>query len=185
MIEEILADLKQEMNGTIEAFKRDLARIRAGRAHPALLDGVMVEYYGSDTALNKIANVSAPEARMLVVQPFDQTAIGSIEKAIRIADLGVSPMNDGKVIRLPIPELTEERRLALVKQVRKETETYKISARANRRDANDMLKQAEADKEISEDEHRSASDKVQQITDQFTKQIDEIAKAKEVDVMAV
>ncbi len=122
---------------------------------------------------------------MLLVQPFDQTAIASIEKAIRIADLGLSPMNDGKLLRLPIPELTEERRRMLVKQVRKETEAYKISARSHRRDSNDLLKQAETDKDISEDEHRSAADKVQQITNEFILKIDEIAKAKEADVMAV
>jgi ribosome recycling factor len=185
MIEDILEELAMEMEATVESFQRDLSRIRAGRAHPALLDGVMVEYYGTATALNKLANVSAPEARSLLVQPFDQTAIAAIEKAIRTADLGLSPMNDGKVLRLPIPELTEERRRDLVKQVRKEAEAYRVSVRNHRRDANDMLKQAEADKEISEDDHRAAADKVQQLTNEFIAKIDEITKAKEADVMAV
>ncbi|MFT4570986.1 MAG: ribosome recycling factor [Hyphomicrobiaceae bacterium] len=186
MIEEILADLKTEMGSTIESFKRDLSRIRAGRAHPSLLDGVMVEYYGTDTSLSKIANVSAPESRMLLIQPFDQTSVTAIEKAIRTsADLGLSPMSDGRILRIPIPELTEDRRRDLVKRVRKEAESYRISARNHRRDANDMLKQAEADKEIGEDDHRSAADKVQKLTNECIAKIDEITKAKEADVMAV
>lgn len=185
MIEEILADLKSEMANTIVSFKRDLARIRAGRASPTLLDGLMVEYYGSTTALNKLASVSAPEARLLVVQPFDVTAMGAIEKAIRVSDLGLSPMNDGKIIRLPIPDLTEERRRDLVKQVRKEAENHKISARSHRRDANEMLKQLALDKEVSEDESRTGQDRVQKLTDDVNNQIDEIAKAKEAEVLEV
>jgi ribosome recycling factor len=185
MIEDILKELRTGMNETIVSLRRDLARIRAGRATPALLDQVFVDYYGSSTALNKLAMVSAPEARLLVVQPFDKSTIGAIDKAIRIADLGLSPVSDGVVLRLPIPELNEERRKDLVKQVRKDAEHHRVSARNHRRDANEMLKEAEAEKEISQDEHRSATEKVQKLTDETIAQIDEIVKHKEQEILSV
>lgn len=185
MIDEITSTAKEEMDGTIESLNRDLTRVRTGRANPDILSGVMVSYYGADTPLIQLATVSAPEVRMLVVQPFDAAAIGDIEKAIRNADLGISPVNDGKLIRLSIPELTEERRKDLVKQVRKEGENHKVSCRNHRRDANDMLKSLLADKEISEDDLRGAQDTVQKITDAAIARIDEVIKAKEEEVLSV
>ena len=185
MIDDILKELRAQMQETIVSLRKDLARIRAGRATPALLDHVMVDYYGSSTPLNKLATVSAPEARLLVVQPFDKSTVGAIDKAIRRADLGLSPVGDGVILRLPIPELNEERRRDLVKQVRKDAEHHRISARNHRRDANEMLKEAEAAKEIAQDDHRVASDKVQKLTDETIAQIDEIVKTKEHEILSV
>ena len=185
MIDEILKDLRSQMQETIASLRKDLARIRAGRATPALLDHVFVDYYGSSTPLNKLATVSAPEPRLLVVQPFDKSTIGAVDKAIRIADLGLSPVSDGVVLRLPIPELNEERRKDLVKQVRKDAEHHRVSARSHRRDANEMLKEAEAEKEITQDDHRVAAEKVQKLTDECIVQIDEIVKAKEAEILQV
>jgi ribosome recycling factor len=185
MVDEVLKDLRSQMEATIESLKRDLNRIRTGRANPALLDAVMVSYYGTPTPLIKLASVSAPEGGLLVVQPYDQTALGEIEKAIRTSDLGLSPMNDGKILRVPIPALTEERRRDLVKQVRKEAEQHRVSVRNHRRDAIDMLEALEAEKEISEDDQRKAAEKVEQATKDFIHKIDEIVKAKEDEVMAV
>ena len=185
MINEVLDSLEQDMKATAESLRQDLGRVRTGRASPSLLDGVMVDYYGTETQLNKLASVAAPEARLLVVQPFDQGAVGEIEKAIRKADLGLSPVNDGKILRVPIPELTEERRLEFVKQVKREGEDHRVSARNHRRDANDMLKQLSTDKEISDDDLRKGQARVQEITNKAIEEIDVIVKAKEEDVMAV
>ena len=185
MIDDILKELRAQMKETIVSLRKDLARIRAGRATPALLDHVMVDYYGSSTPLNKLATVSAPEARLLVVQPFDKSTVGAIDKAIRRADLGLSPVSDGVILRLPVPELNEERRRDLVKQVRKDAEHHRVSARNHRRDANEMLKEAEAAKEIAQDDHRVAIDKVQKLTDETIAQIDEIVKTKEHEILSV
>lgn len=185
MIAEVTSDLKAEMENTVASLQHDLSRIRAGRANPDLITGIMIEYYGSPTPLNKLATVSAPEPRMLMVQPFDQGVVGEIEKAIRNSGLGFSPMSDGKIVRVPIPELTEERRRDLVKQVRKQGEKHKISARNHRRDANDLLKALLADKEIGEDDSRKAQDDVQKLTDAAITRIDEILTVKEEEVMAV
>ena len=185
MVDDILKDLRTELDGTVESLQRDLARIRAGRATPAILDGVLVQYYGADTPLNQLASVNVPEPRMLVVQPFDQGAIADIDKAIRSANLGLSPMNDGRLLRVPMPELTAERRKELVRQARQETEDHRISARNHRRDANDMLKGLASDKEISEDDLRAAMERVQQATDECVKRIDASLAEKETDIMAV
>ncbi len=185
MIDEVVEGLEADMKATVESLRRDLSRVRTGRATPALLDGVMVDYYGTETPLNKLSGVSAPEARLLVVQPFDQGALDGIDKAIRKADLGLSPVNDGKILRVPIPELTEERRLEFVKQVKREGENHRVSARSHRRDANDMLKQLNADKDISDDDLRSGQARVQEITNKTIEEIDSVTKAKEEDVMAV
>ncbi|HYC54573.1 MAG TPA: ribosome recycling factor [Candidatus Binatia bacterium] len=185
MTDEILKDLHSQMQETIVSLKRDMARIRAGRATPALLDHVFVDYYGSSTPLNKLATVSAPEARLLLVQPFDKSSIGAIDKAIRTSDLGLSPVSDGHLLRIPIPELTGERRKDLVKQLKKEAEQHKVSARSHRRDANDMLKEAENAKEITQDEHRAASEKVQKLTDDTIHQIDALVSAKEQEIMSI
>ena len=185
MINEVLDSLEQDMKATAESLRHDLGRVRSVLSSPLLLDGVMVYYYGTETQLNKLASVAAPEARLLVVQPFDQGAVGEIEKAIRKADLGLSPVNDGKILRVPIPELTEERRLEFVKQVKREGENHRVSARNHRRDANDMLKQLSTDKEISDDDLRKGQARVQEITNKAIEEIDVIVKAKEEDVMAV
>ncbi len=185
MTEEILKELRRQMAETMVSFKRDLARIRAGRATPALLDHVFVDYYGSSTALNKLATVSAPEPRLLLVQAFDKKSTALIDKAIRSAGLGLSPVGDGTVLRIPIPELNEERRRDLVKQVRKEAETHRVSVRSHRRDANELLKEAEAEKEITQDDHRAAHEKVQKLTDDAIAQIDEIIKTKEHEILSV
>ncbi len=185
MTDELLEGLNQDMDATIVSLQHDLARIRAGRANPGLLDSIRVDYYGVETALNKLATVSAPEARLLLVQPFDQGVMGAIEKAIQQSQLGLSSGNDGRVIRIPIPELTEERRRDLVKQARKEAEAHRVSARNHRRDANDMLKSLLAEKEISEDEMHTVHDEIQKITDGCVKRIDETVKAKEEEIMAV
>ena len=185
MIEEILKELRAQMQETLVSLRRDLARIRAGRATPALLDHVMVDYYGSSTPLNKLATVSAPEPRLLVVQPFDKSTVGAIDKAIRVADLGLSPVGDGVILRVPIPELNQERRRDLVKQLKKDAEHHRVSARGHRRDANELLKEAEAEKEISQDDHHVAHDKVQKLTDETIAQIDEIVKTKEHEILSV
>jgi len=185
LIEEILKDLRAQMHETIVSLRRDLARIRAGRATPALLDHVMVDYYGSSTPLNKLASVSAPEPRLLVVQPFDKSTVAAVDKAIRKADLGLSPVGDGVLLRVPIPELNQERRKDLVKQVKKDAEHHRVSARGHRRDANELLKDAEAGKEISQDDHRIAHEKVQKLTDETIAEIDEIVKAKEHEILSI
>lgn len=185
MIEEVISGLRADMSTTVESLRRDLARVRTGRANPSLLEGLLVDYYGTPTSIQKLATVSAPESQLLVVQPFDASSIGEIEKAIRNSDLGLSPVSDGKILRVPIPALTEERRREFVKLVRKHGESHRISGRNHRRDANDMLKELLTDKEISEDELHRAQDQVQQITDDLIKQIDELVEAKEQEVMAV
>jgi len=185
MTDEVLADLRAQMNTTIDSLKRDLAKIRTGRATPSLLDSVRVDYYGSETPLNKLATVSAPDAQLLVVQPFDIGAIAQIDKGIRSADLGLSPVSDGKILRVPIPALTADRRKEFVKLVGKEAEKHKISARTHRRDANDLLKELHAEKEITDDDMRAAQDVVQKLTDDTTKKLDEIAKQKEEELMSV
>jgi ribosome recycling factor len=185
MIDDVLSDLDSQMRATVESLHRDLNRVRTGRANPSLLDGLMIDYYGTETPLNKLATVSAPEARLLVIQPFDQSAANAIEKAIQTSDLGLSAVNDGKILRVPIPELTEERRRDMVKQVRKEAEKHRISARNHRRDAIQMLKDLLAEKEISEDDLHRGQEKIQEHTDTVIKQIDEIVKGKEEEVMAV
>jgi len=185
MIEEVLADLRNQMQATIDSFKRDLAKIRTGRANPSILDSVRVDYYGSETPLNKLATVSVPDAQLLVVQPFDLGAIAQIDKAIRSADLGLSPVNDGKILRVPIPALTAERRKEFVKLLWKEAEKHKISARTHRRDANELLKELHDEKEVTDDDMRKAQESVQKMTDDATKKIDEIGKAKEEELLAV
>lgn len=176
---------EEKMKKTVKAFTEDLKSIRAGRANPAILDKVMVEYYGTPTPLRQIANVSAPEARTLVIQPYDTSAMVDIEKAIQIADLGLNPSSDGKVIRLIIPQLTEERRKDLVKGLKKTTENAKVAIRNERRDANDALKKMEKSGEITEDDLRQGEDKVQELTDKYIEEIDKIRDKKEEELMEV
>ena len=185
MTDEVTEELRKEMERTTTALRRDLARTRTGRASTALLEGITVDYYGTRTPLNQLAGLSAPEPRLLVIQPYDKTALPQIERAILQSDLGLTPMNDGKILRVPIPELTEERRRELVKHVRKLAEDYRVSVRNHRRDALDLLKTLEKDKEITEDDMRRASEKVQDTTKTYIEKIDQILKSKEDEIMEV
>jgi len=185
MTDEVIEDLRKEMERTTTALRRDLSRTRTGRASTALLEGITVDYYGTRTPLNQLAGLSAPEPRLLVIQPYDKTALPQIERAILQSDLGLVPMNDGKILRVPIPELTEERRRELVKHIRKLAEDYRVSVRNHRRDALDLLKSLEKDKDITEDDMRRASEKVQESTKGYIEKIDQILKAKEDEIMEV
>ncbi len=185
MTGEILASLKVEVKEAIEAFRRELSRVRTGRAAPSLLDGIQVEYYGTKTPLNQIATINAADARLLVVTPFDKTALNAIDRAIRTSDLGLNPVNDGKILRLPIPELNEERRKEFVRHVRKTAEDYRVSLRGHRRDANEMIKELLKDKDIAEDESRTAQEKIQIATDDGITSIDGLLKSKEAEIMQV
>ncbi|WZL74877.1 ribosome recycling factor [Clostridiaceae bacterium 35-E11] len=178
-------DLEQKMQKTINVLKEELNSIRAGRANPALLDRIMVEYYGTPTPLKQIASISAPEPRLLVIQPYDKTAIQPIEKAITLSDLGINPSNDGKLIRLAIPQLTEERRKELIKIVKKTGENAKIAIRNERREANDKLKKMGKNGELPEDDLKKAEDEVQKMTDKFIEVIDELITKKEKEMMEV
>lgn len=181
----MMNETKERMEKAIGAYQRELATVRAGRANPSLLDKVTVEYYGAQTPLNQIASITAPEARMLVITPYDKTALGDIEKAIQKADLGVTPSNDGNIIRITIPPLTEERRKELAKLVKKYSEDAKVAVRNIRRDANDDLKKLEKNGEMTEDELRSSTEDVQKLTDEYVSKIDEITKDKEKEIMEV
>lgn len=185
MPQAIFTDLNDQMQGAVQALTRNLATVRAGRANPALLDNIFVEYYGTQTPLNQLASVGAPEARLLVVTPFDKSAIGEIEKAIQKADLGLSPSSDGNVIRLNIPALTEERRRELTRVVGKYAEESRIQIRNIRRDANDQLRALEKDGHLTEDELRTNEDRVQKETDKYINEVEEIVKAKEEEIMEV
>ncbi|NSL51153.1 ribosome recycling factor [Calidifontibacillus erzurumensis] len=181
----VIKNAKEKMNKAIQVFKRELATVRAGRANPSLLERVQVNYYGAPTPLNQLASITVPEARLLVVQPYDKSVINDIEKAILKSDLGLNPTNDGSIIRITIPPLTEERRKALAKDVRAMAEDAKVAIRNIRRDANDELKKLEKDGQLTEDEHRSFAENVQKETDNHIKEIDAITKEKEKEIMEV
>ena len=185
MTAEVLENLKTELDKTHAALKKELSHVRTGRASTALLEGVHVDYYGTRTPLNQLASLSAPEASLLVIQPYDKSVMQAIEKAIQTSDLGLNPQNDGKLIRIPIPPLTEERRRELVKHVKKVAEEFRVGARNHRRDALEMLKELEKDKEITQDDHRHAHDKVEAITKEFVERVDKMVKTKEDEIMAV
>jgi len=182
---ESLDAAKAKMEKSIAVFKKDLTHIRAGRANPQLLDGISVDYYGTPTPLNQIGNVSAPEPRMLVISLWDVKLIGEVEKALQKSDLGINPTNDGKVIRLVVPELTEERRKDLAKTIHKKGEEAKVAVRSIRRDANELFKKAKKASEITEDDYNDLEEQVQKLTNDFTKQIDDIVKEKESEIMSV
>lgn len=183
MLRETLNDANDRMEKSIKVLRDDLAGVRAGRANPKLLDRISVNYYGALTPLNQLANISVPEPRLLVIAPWDANSISDIEKAIQKSDLGINPMNDGKVIRLSFPELTEERRKELVRIIKKMGEESKIAIRSIRRDSNDTLKQLEKESEITEDELKAAEKDVQKLTDDYTQEIDIIIEEKEEEVM--
>ncbi len=182
---QVLDELKKDMEHTLEALRKEFTKVRTGRASTALIEGVMVEYYGTRTPLNQLAALSAPEPRLLLVQPYDRSIMASVEKAIYQSDLGLTPVNDGKVIRVPIPELTEERRKELVRHIRKVAEDYRVSLRNHRRDANEHLKKMQKDKQIAEDEARATQDRVQKVTDEYIEKLDKVLKSKEDDLMVV
>jgi ribosome recycling factor len=182
---DVIKDTRPRMEGAVDDFRRKLASIRTGRAVVSILDTVMVDYYGTPTPLSQMASVHAPEPQMLTVQPWDQTQLGAVEKAIRAADLGLNPSNDGKLVRIPIPPLTEERRRQLAKQVHDVAEDHRTAVRNVRRDANDRLKKMLKDKSISEDAERDALVEVQKLTDTFIGKIDELTKSKEQEIMSV
>ncbi len=178
-------EARPRMEAVIEDVKRKLATVRTGRAAVSLLDNVMVEYYGTPTPLSQMASVHVPEPQMLTVQPWDQTQLGAIEKAIRAADLGLNPSNDGKLVRIPIPALTEERRKQLAKQVHDIAEEHRTAVRNIRRDSNDRLKKMLKDKTISEDNERDGLDEIQKLTNTYIGKIDELMKTKETEIMSV
>ncbi len=185
MRNEVHQHLEEKMEKTISVLKEDLGVIRAGRANPTLLDKIVVDYYGSPTPLKQIAGVSAPEPRLILVSPYDKSAIKDIEKAIMVSDMGFNPSNDGIQIRIAIPQLTEERRKELTKLVAKTGENAKVALRNSRRDANDKLKKMEKDGELSEDDTKKATDEVQKIIDKYSKEVDDIVNKKEKEVMEV
>lgn len=185
MPNEVIKSMREKMETAIQAFTRNLATVRAGRANPSLLDNIYVDYYGAPTPINQLAQIGVPEARLLVITPFDKSSVGDIEKAIQKADLGLSPSNDGNVIRISIPALTEERRRELTKVVGKYAEESRVQVRNVRRDANDQLKKLEKDTVITEDELRTSQDNVQKETDRFIEEIDQIAAKKEAEIMEV
>ncbi len=183
MSESILEKSREQMDKSIQALHKDLNRVRTGRASLSLLDGIMVDYYGTLTPIDQIATLSIPESRLITIQPWDTNIIGDIEKVIQKSDLGLNPMNDGKIIRINIPNLSEERRKELVKVVKNTIEDCKISLRNHRRSINEMLKKMKKDKEFSEDEYFNKHDEVQKITDEYISQCDKISLEKEKEIL--
>lgn len=185
MIDAIIKNAEMQMQKSIENLKGEFGKLRAGRAHPGLVEHIKVDYYGNATALNHVASIVASDARTLTITPWEKTMIKPIEKAIMIADLGLNPMSDGNVVRIPLPALTEERRKELVKIVKTTTEHAKVGVRNLRRDANDHLKKMLKAKEISEDEEKRTQEGVQKLTDKYIAEIDKLTAAKEADLMAM
>ena len=185
MVKDVLDHAKDRMAKAEEALKRELATIRTGRASTGLVDHIKADYYGTATPLNQLATIAAPEARLLTIQPWDRKALGPIEKAIQKSDLGLNPSNDGTLIRLVIPQLSEQRRKELTKLVQKRVEESRVAARNIRRDGQDELKKAERGKEISEDEHRRAADQLQKLTDQTIANLERIGQQKEAELLEV
>ena len=185
MIEETHQTAERKMKRAVEALQHDLASVRTGRASPALLERVQVDYYGAATPLNAVATINVPEPRLLVIQPWDKKMLPVIEKAIQKSDLGLTPNSDGTVVRLPIPPLNEERRRDLVKQVHKRVEEARVAVRNCRREANDDLRKAERDKQVSEDDVKRAQERLQKLTDGFIAQVDDVGRRKESEVMEI
>ncbi|MEA1959462.1 MAG: ribosome recycling factor [Chloroflexota bacterium] len=185
MIDEVLSDAKSRMGKSIEALQKDLSTVRTGRATPLILDNVKIDYYGTPTPLKQVATISVPEARLLIIQPWDNKTMDDITKAIQKSDLGFNPTNDGHIIRIAIPPLSEERRRELVKSVNKRAEDGKVALRNIRRDAMEMLRDLEKEKEISQDEQKRAQAKLQEITDSFIAEVDRISKDKEAELLEV
>ncbi|MGO9441445.1 MAG: ribosome recycling factor [Terriglobales bacterium] len=184
-LKEIFAQLRTRMEKAVEDFRKELAAIRTGRASVHMLDSVNVDYYGTAMPLNQIAQVHAPEAQLITVQPFDPISLGAIEKAIRSADLGLNPMNDGKLIRVPVPPLTEERRRDLVKRLHKVLEDHRTAIRNIRRDGNELIKKTLKDKKITEDDERRSLEEIQKLTDDEIKKMEDMGKAKEKEILEI
>lgn len=185
MLKQIVADAEARMKKAVEHFRNELASVRAGRATPAILDKVRVDYYGSPSPVNQVANIEVADARTIVIKPWDRSMIKAIEKGILTSDLGLNPMNDGVVIRLVMPPMTEERRKDLVKSCQKMTEEQRVAVRNVRRDANDAIKKAEKEKTVTEDEAKRTQDDVQKLTDKYIKEVDSVLAAKEKEIMEV
>lgn len=185
MVNDVLNEMKTTVDTAITAFKHDLGKLRTGRASVSILDGIRVDYYGVPTPLNQCATISVTDARMMVVKPFEKKLVQEIDKAIRMANIGINPLSDGDIIRLPIPQLNEERRRDLVKQAKARSEEAKISIRNHRRDANEMLKELEKDKEISKDDLDKALERVQAEVDRGSKLVEEVLATKEKEIMEV
>jgi len=185
MNESLFTELQKEMDKVVVAFRKELSKLRTGRASTALLEGITVDYYGTPTQLNQLATLSAPEPRLLVVQPYDPGAMANIEKAIMKSELGLTPSNDGKVIRIPIPALTEERRHELVKHVKKIAEEFRVSVRNHRRLAIEKLKETEKKKEITADDLKHGQERIEKISKEFIDKVDKVLKTKEEEIMEV
>jgi len=185
MTDEVIEMARKEMEKAVDAFKHELARVRTGRASTALVEHLQVNYYGAKTPLRQLAGLAAPEPRLIVITPYDKGALHEIERAIQTSDLGLTPMNDGKLIRIPIPELTEERRKELVRHVRKVAEEFRVGVRNHRRDANEMLKDLNKEKDVTDDELRAGEAKVQHFTADYITQIDKVLAGKEAEIMEV
>jgi ribosome recycling factor len=183
MINDITKDAEDGMKKAVDSFKRDLQKIRTGRANTSMLDGIKVDYYGTPTPVNQVATVQVVDARLITVKPWEKTMIAVIDKAIRASDLGINPVADSELVRLPIPPLTQERRKELAKVVGKQTEEARVAVRSARRDAMDLIKEAEKDGDITEDERKNGEKKVQELTDKYIASVDEIAKTKEKEIM--
>ena len=185
MVDDIFGDAERRMQKAVEALRHDLGSIRTGRANPALLERIQVDYYGTPTPVTQVATISVPEARLLVIQPWDRKLLGDIEKAIQKSDLGINPNNDGQVIRLAIPPLNEERRREMVKILHKKLDEHKVAVRNIRRDVHDKLRESEKKKEISEDELRRSTERLNKLTDRFIDEMEKVGKAKELEILEV
>ncbi|MPZ22028.1 MAG: ribosome recycling factor [Dehalococcoidia bacterium] len=185
MINDVLADARDRMGKAIEATRREFGGVRTGRANPSLVENIKVDYYGTPTLIKQLANINVPEARLLTLQVYDKGAVGAVEKALRSANLGLNPANDGNLIRLAIPQLTEQRRKELVKMVHGKAEEGRVSVRNVRRDAMERIRQARKDKEVGEDDEKRAEGELQKLTDQFVKDIDRLSHEKEAEVLEV
>jgi ribosome recycling factor len=183
MINDITTDTEDGMKKAVDSFKRDLQKIRTGRANAAMLDGIKVDYYGTPTPVNQVATVQVVDARLITVKPWEKSMLPVIDKAIRASDLGINPVSDSELVRLPIPPLTQERRKELAKVMNKQTEEARVAVRSARRDAMDLVKDAEKDKQITEDERKNGEKKIQDLTDRYIAMVDDIAKAKEKEIM--
>ncbi len=182
---EEIAQIKRRMEKAVDDLRKELTTIRTGRASISILDNIMVEYYGSPTPINQVAQLSTPDGTLITVQPYDASLVGPVEKAIRTSDLGLNPSNDGRMIRIPVPPLTEERRKTLAKHVHKVLEDHRTAVRNIRRDGNDFLKKQLKDKLISEDEEKKSLDEVQKLTDEFVRKLEDVATAKEQEILKV
>jgi len=185
MVDDLFGDAERRMQKAVEALKQDVSSIRTGRANSALIERITIDYYGTPTPINQVASISVPEARLLVIQPWDRKMLIDIEKAIQKSDLGINPNNDGQVIRLAIPPLNEERRRDMVKTLHKKLDEHKVAVRNVRRDAQDKLRDREKKKEVSEDELKRSSERLQKLTDRYIDEMDKVGKSKELEILEV